>query len=149
MTRLLCIIVLLSFSWQCQDEANDPLTPSSTPTPNYEGDECPGIALDAFEAHIQPAIDASCSTGGCHADDETGTPPASGLELLKGEANLVKNRAAFIKQKHYIKDGELLAKIGDDDPATHFGGNQVAKEHITEQGITAWVKAEQKCSSDN
>ena len=154
MTRLLCIIVLLSFSWQCQDEANDPLTPSPTSTPNYEGDECPGIALDAFETHIQTAIDASCSTGGCHADDdETGAARESELELFKGEDNLAKNRAAMRRHKEetdnklLIEDGVLLAKVGG--KKAHGGGNQIELGHITARGITAWVKAEQKCSSND
>ena len=146
MVRVLCILLLLC-NWQCNDKASDP----QSPTP--DGDQCPQLALAAFEQYIQPAIDASCSNGGCHGEDD-GAIPGGGLALRaklgdRTDSDTVTiNRAKMRSHnnKRLIEDGALLGKIGDDDPATHTGGNQVAEGHITEEGINAWVKAEQKCS---
>lgn len=145
-------IVLLFFIWQCNDNSGDPQSPTSEPSPTDGGDECPQLALDAFEQHIQPAIDASCSDSACHGIDAD--PPGGGFELLKKENDetFIINRAKMLSYsitsgKKLSDDGELLQKIGDDDEASHYGGNQVALGHITEEGITAWVKAEQKCSN--
>ena len=144
MARILCIVLLCSI-WQCSDENNDPQSPT-TDLPPIEGKECPLLALYAFEQHIQPAIDASCHA--CHGEDGEHTDK---IELLKKENSdtATINRATMRshRNKWLIDDGVLLGKIGDDDPASHReGGNQVAAGHITEEGITAWVAAEQKCS---
>ncbi len=144
MARILCIVLLCSI-WQCSDENNDPQSPTPE-LPPIEGKECPQLALYTFELNIQTAIDASCSGGGCHGSDADA--PGGGLELLKkeNEDTATGNRANMISHRNrwLMGDGVLLDKITDD---THGGGNQVAAGHITEEGITAWLAAEQKCSS--
>ena len=152
MARVLCILLLLC-NWQCNDKASDP----QSPTPPDGGDQCPQLALEAFEQYIQPAIDVSCGTGGCHGDDGE-NPPGGGLALRARQGDRTDSDIATInraKMRSYgngwlIREVEppgkgsvLLGKVSDD---THGGGNQVAAGHITAEGIEAWVKAEQKCS---
>lgn len=147
MTRILCI-TLLCLCQQCSDKDDDPpqVDPSQA-TANV--DECQ-LALDAFALHIQPAIDASCSDGGCHGDD--GSPPGGGLLLMKKEdsdtvtvnrAKMSSHRNKWLIEKDVLLDSRLLDKLTD---VTHEGGNQVELGHITEEGITAWVAAERRCS---
>ena len=145
MAHILCI-VLLCFIWQCNNKTTDPQSPPPAPSPNdSSGDECPLLVLDAFEQHIQPAIDASCSAGDCHGDDSN--PPGGGLELLLQEnsdtATINRAKMRAHRNKWLIGDGVLLDKISD---KTHGGGDQVAAGHLTEEGITAWVEAEKVCS---
>ena len=141
MLRVLCVSLLL-FSWQCNDTANDPQSPTDDPSPPDGDNVCPRLALTAFEQHIQPAIDASCHI--CHGKDGE---HINKIKLLKKESDdtITINRATMLshRNKWLIKDGMLLDKISDN---THGGGNQVALGHITEGDITAWVQAEQRCS---
>ena len=150
MLRILCV-TLLCCIWQCNngdDEDNDPLIADEEDKYSQlalESFECQMLAFDVFKQHIQPAIAASCGAGNCHGSDGT-EPPGGGLELLKGTDgdSIIKNRATMRSHRKnwLIEAGELLDKLTD---VTHSGGNQVEQGHITEEGITAWVKAEQAC----
>ena len=151
MTRLLCIIALLCFVWQCNDKADD--TQPNTTDPNGGGggngnNNCPQLALAAFEQYMQPAIDASCGTGDCH-----GGEASDAIELLQATEdsdNAIINRAKMLKHRYQGKllteNGVLFSKIGGGE---HGGGNQVEIGHITKQGITTWAEAERKCSNSN
>ncbi len=150
MARILCV-GLLWFIWQCSsDKANDTPSSASAPPPSVEEpreDECPQLALDMFEEHIQPGIDASCSGGDCHG--AAANPAGAGLELLKREENsdtVTINRARMRSHRNnwLIKDRVLLEFVTDE--VLHPGADQVAAGHITEAGITAWVAAEKACS---
>ena len=150
MARILCI-VLLCLIWQCSDENNDPQSPTPE-LPPIEGKECPPLALYTFELNIQTAIDASCSGGDCHGSDADS--PGGGLELIKreneeDEDTATGNRANMISHRNrwLMDDGVLLDKITDDTHGDGLvgAGNQVAKGHITEEGIVAWLAAEKKC----
>ncbi len=150
MPRILCVVLLLS-GWQCRDTQHDN-SPSPASESSDDGVVCPQLALAAFEQHIQPAIDAACGNGGCHVSDGTNVA-GGGLELQKkqNDETFITNRAEMLSHRAawLTEDGELLAKVGDDDPATHEGGNQVAEGNITEEDIVAWLEAEKSCRSDS
>ena len=145
--RILCVVSLCCI-WQCNDEDNDPLLADDKDKYSQlalESFACQMLAFDVFKQHLQPAIDASCGVGNCHGSDGN-EPPGGGLELLKGTGSdtTIKNRATMRAHRRnwLIEADELLDKLTDE---THSGGNQVALGHITEEGISAWVTAEQAC----
>ena len=150
MTRILCI-TLLCFVQQCNNKDDDPQSPPPDQSQTTASvDECPQLALEAFALHIQPAIDASCSDGSCHGDDADA--PGGGLLLMKKEdsdtvtvnrTKMSTHRNKWLIEKGKLLDSMLLDKLTD---ITHEGGDQIAQEHITEEGITAWVAAERRCS---
>lgn len=154
MTRMYHIIVMLCFVWQCNNKTDD--TQPTTTDPHGSSEEngsnnCPQLALAAFEQHIQPAIDASCGVSGCHGEgDGEASDRIRLLQTAENGDNAIINRAQMVKHKYrgrlLIEPGVLLGKIGGGD---HEGGNQIDLGHITEEGITVWAEAERKCSNND